>query len=247
MSVRFFLIFLFIAFPLFPLNGCAEHFPNINIPKSEPVSKYSANFHPNVVLVLGSGSARGFAHAGALKVLEENHIPIDLIIGTSAGSIIGSLYADNPSANSLQHILLSANEGKVINFSLLNIVHGPINGAGLQNFLVSNMHATSFDQLKIPFVAVATDLQTGKIHLFRSGPIAPAVNASSAAPPYFRPVSIYGREYIDGGIVDPVSVDVAKTYHPKIIIAVRLDYPLPKKNAYQCCWHFSSRTQHHAA
>jgi len=209
------------------LSSCATQFPKIDIPNTEPPAKKIDHLHPRVVLVLGSGSARGFSHAGVLKVLEDNHIPIDLIVGTSAGSIVGSLYADNPSADSLQNILLTAKRNEVIDFSLLNIPSGAVSGAGLQYFLIKNLHAASFDQLKIPFVAVAVDLQSGKIHVFKSGPIAPAVNASSAAPPFFRPVKIYGRTYVDGGLIDPVAVDVAKQFHPKIIIAVMLDYPLP--------------------
>lgn len=211
------------------LSGCAQKFPQIEIPISEPHSKRMDNLRPRVALVLGSGSARGFAHAGVLKVLEENNIPVDLIVGTSAGSIVGSLYADNPLAQTLQHTLLRAKRNEVIDFSPFNILTGSVSGAGLQNFLIKHLRAKSFDQLKIPFVAVAVDLVSGKSHAFKSGPIAPAVNASSAAPPFFRPVKIYGRTYIDGGLTDPVPVDIAKQFRPKIIIAVKLDYPLSKK------------------
>jgi NTE family protein len=210
------------------ITGCAsQQFPNLNIPKTEPTSARLKNFHPRVVLVLGSGSAKGFAHAGVLKVLEENHIPIDMIVGTSAGSIIGSLYADQPSADRLEKVLLTTRRDNVIDFSVLRIFNGAITGAALQNFLTRNMHATNFDQLKIPFIAVASDLQTGKVHAFSSGPIAPAVNASSAVAPLFRPVHIYGKTFVDGGFIDPVAVDVARSYHPKIIIAVKLDDKLP--------------------
>lgn len=208
--------------------GCAAPSPNLYVPQKEPTAHRVKQVHPEVILVLGSGSARGFAHAGVLKVLEENHIPIDMIVGTSAGSIVGALYADHPSASSLQQLLLSTSRNEVIDFSLMNISSGIISGNQLQNFLVKQLHAKTFDKLRIPFVAVATDLNTGKIHAFESGPIAPAVNASSAVPPFFRPVQLYGKTYIDGGMVDPVAVDVAQQYHPKIIIAVSLSSPLSK-------------------
>lgn len=215
---------LFILPALFFLTGCAaEQFPNLHVPRKEPVSTRLKYVRPRVILVLGSGSARGFAHAGVIKVLEENHVPIDMIIGTSAGSIVGSLYADNPSSKDLIHTLLTTKKENVIDFSLWKIVHGPISGAALQNFLASNLHARTFDETKIPFMAVATDLRSGRIHVFSAGPIPPAVNASSAASPLFRPVTIYGHTYVDGGFVDPVAVDVARQFHPKIIIAVKLD------------------------
>jgi NTE family protein len=214
-------VFLLIIVSLI-FTGCVTA-PQIPMPSQEPPTAYLDKLHPQVILVLGSGGARGFSHVGVLKVLEENHIPIDMIVGTSAGSIVGALYADQPSAAHLRNLLLSAKRDKVIDFSIFNIPTGAISGAGLQNFLYTNMHAKTFNQLRIPFVAVASNLETGQLHIFASGPIAPAVNASSAAPPFFRPVKMYGQLYADGGLIDPVSVDVAKRFHPKIIIAVRLD------------------------
>ena len=210
------------------LVGCVTTPPKMKIPPEEPSAHYLKKVHPRVVLVLGSGSARGFAHAGVIKALEDNHIPIDMIVGTSAGSIVGALYADNPSADKLKQLLLNTPRNEVIDFSLMDITQGAISGNSLQNFLVHNLKSELFEELPIPFVAVATDLHSGQIHVFGSGPIAPAVNASSAAPPFFRPVTLYGRTYIDGGVLDPVAVDVAESYHPKLIIAVSLDHPLSK-------------------
>lgn len=225
---RFFVQDLMILTILLLVSGCTASNPHVKIPQAEPSSSYLKKVHPRVVLVLGSGSARGFAHAGVIKVLEENHIPIDMIIGTSAGSIVGALYADNPSANSLHELLLTTPRNEVIDFSLMNLTQGPISGNGLQNFLVHHLKAQTFEDLQIPFAAVATDLDSGKLHVFGSGPIAPAVNASSAAPPFFRPVKLYGKIYVDGGLIDPVAVDVARRFHPKLIIAVILNHPLSK-------------------
>ena len=211
------------------LTSCATPVSHQVIPVKEPSAVYLNKIHPKVILVLGSGSARGFAHAGVLKVLEKNHIPIDLIVGTSAGSIVGALYADNLSAAKVEKILLLAERNKVIDFSLLNIMSGPISGTNLQIFINENIKHKTFDKLPIPLIVVAADLESGKIHHFKSGPIAPAVNASSAAPPFFRPVKLYGRTYVDGGVLDPVAVDVAEQFHPKVIIAVNLNHPLAKE------------------
>ncbi len=211
------------------LGGCAAQNPQLAIPQAEPSAAYLKHVHPRVVLVLGSGGARGFAHVGVIKALEENHIPIDMIVGTSAGSIIGALYADQPSSNSLRELLLATPRNDVIDFSLMNLTQGPISGNGLQNFLVHHLKAKKFEDLQIPFIAVATDLDSGKMHVFESGPIAPAVNASSAVPFFFRPVKLYGKTFVDGGLIDPVAVDVAQSFHPKLIIAVSLNHPLSKE------------------
>jgi NTE family protein len=211
------------------LAGCATSPVQNNFPQKEPPKTYFENQHPEVILVLGSGGARGFSHVGVLKVLEENHIPVDMIIGTSAGSIVGALYSDQPSADRVRKLLLEAKREKVIDFSFLGIPTGAISGKGLQEFLTTNMRAKNFEQTKIPYAAIATDFEAGRMHVFASGPIAPAVNASSAAPPFFRPVKLYGKTYADGGLIDPVAVDVAKRFHPKVIIAVRLDSVLSKE------------------
>jgi NTE family protein len=220
--------FLTLLTIIFLLESCAVKAPSLYIPAHEPPAYRLAHIHPRVILVLGSGSARGFAHAGVLNVLSKNHIPIDMIVGTSAGSIVGALYADHPSAARLQKILLTTPRKDVIDYSLLDIGNGIISGNQLQQFLVKTMRAKYFEHITIPLAVVATNLATGDIHVFASGPIAPAVNASSAAPPYFQPVKLYGSTYIDGGLADPVAVDVARRFHPKMIIAVSLNPPLSK-------------------
>lgn len=226
--VLYFLRLLILCF-IAQLSACLSVHPLIDMPAKELPLPSANTLKPQVVLVLGSGSSRGFAHAGVLQVLEKNHIPIDMIVGTSAGSIVGSLYADKPSASALIDLLLTTQRDEVINFSLRNIGSGLFQGEQLQKFLIKNMRAQSFEQLVIPFFAVATDFKTGKAHVFGSGPLAPSVNASSAVPPFFSPVPLYGKTYVDGGLVDPVAVDVASRFHPKIIIAVSLDSLLPEE------------------
>ena len=184
---------------------------------------------PRVVLVLGSGGARGLAHVGVLQVLEKAKIPIDLIIGTSAGSIVGALYADNPDAAALRDLMTDIKRKDFVDFSLLHILNGPIRGNALEQFMRTNMKAQDFSSLKIPFIAVATDLEKGEAYPIGSGPIAPAIHASAALPPYFHSVSLDGRTLVDGGVTAPLPVSIALTYRPQIVIAVNVSGLLPSK------------------
>lgn len=184
---------------------------------------------PRVILALGSGGARGLAHVGVLQVLEQANIPIDMIIGTSAGSIAGALYADNPNAAALREIFTDATRKNFVNFSLLHIFNGPITGTALEQFLQTNMKASDFSGLKIPFVAVASDLEKGVAYPIGSGPVAPAVHASAAMPLYFHSVQLNGRTLVDGGVTAPLPVAIARTYGPQVVIAVNVSGSLSSK------------------
>lgn len=182
---------------------------------------------PRVVLVLGGGSARGIAHLGVLKVLRKNRIPIDMIVATNAGSIVGAMYADNSSIKNIRTALLNASATDLIDISALHLLEGPITGNALQNFILKHVRAKTFDQLHTRLVATAMDVRTGQTIPLATGPIAPAINAACALPPYFHPVQLYGHLLVDGAVTDPVPVDVAKTFNPKVIIAVNLAPTLP--------------------
>lgn len=184
---------------------------------------------PRVALALGGGGARGLAHVGVLQVLEHAGVPIDLIVGTSAGSIVRALYADHPDAQALRELLTNVRRKDFVDFSLLHILNGPITGDALTKFLQSNMQASDFSDLKIPFVAVATDLEQGVVCPLDSGPIAPAVHASVALPPYFHSVSLGGRTLVDGGVTAPLPVSVAKSYQPEVVIAVSVSGSLSRE------------------
>lgn len=184
---------------------------------------------PRVAIVLGGGGARGLAHVGVLRVLEQAKVPIDLIVGTSAGSIVGALYADNPDATALQNLLTDATRKDFIDFSLLHILDGPVEGNALVRFLQTNMRADDFGGLKIRFVAVATDLGKGEVFPIDSGAVAPAVHASAALPPYFHSVSLGGRTLVDGGVTAPLAVNVALKYRPQVVIAVNVSGMLSSK------------------
>ncbi len=207
--------------------GCVS-VPNISIPPHEP-PPLQLSTHPRVALVLGGGGARGYAHVGVIKALENAGIPIDLIVATSAGSIIGALYADSSNADFVNRVMRKTHFFDFADFTIVSSGNGLISGRQLQHFLINNMRARSFNELKIPLVVVATDLTSGKEKPLSSGPIAPAVNASCAMPGAVHPVKIYGMTLIDGGMVAQLPVNIAKRYHPDIIIAVSLEADLPKK------------------
>ena len=180
----------------------------------------------NVALVLSSGGFRGAAHIGAIEVLEENGIKVDLIVGCSAGSFIGAFYADEPKVSAIKGKLMDASYEQLVDTSWINTLQapfcptGPIRGLALQEFMLKNMHSRDFKDLKIPLVIVTTSLLNNQTEIIESGPIIPAVHASSALPPYFAPVRVYQNVYVDGAVASPVPVKIAKKYKPKLIIAV---------------------------
>ncbi len=171
-----------------------------------------------IALVLGAGAAKGFAHIGVLKVFEANKIPIHMIVGTSAGSFVGSLYAYGYDGFQLQSLALTVQRGDIIDFVLPD--NGFIKGERLAEFIDKTLKNTPLEKLKIPFYAVATDLQNGQEVVFGKGDTGSAVRASCSVPGIFRPVQIGNRLYVDGGVVSPVAVDVAKRYGADIVIAV---------------------------
>ena len=210
------------------LAACAGSRPDINIPATQPNTNLSIP-QPRVALVLSGGGVRGFAHIGVIKALQEAGVPIDLIGGTSAGSIVGALYADQANINDVETSIKSVSLFNILDFNNIPRSQGVLQGYKLQKFLLQHMKAKTFDQLKIPLIVVATDLKTGAPVQLDSGPIAPAVQASAAIPALFDPVSLYGYELIDGGMSDPIAVDFVQPYHPKLIIAVNVAEQLPSK------------------
>jgi NTE family protein len=172
-----------------------------------------------IALVLGAGSSKGFAYIGVLKILESNKIPIHLIVGTSVGSAVGSLYAYGIDAFSLQKLAFSINQGDIID-PLVIPNNGFIKGEKLEEFINRSVKNTPMEKLKIPFYAVATDLERGEEILFAKGNTGTAVRASCSIPGIFRPVKISDKIYVDGGVVSPVAVEAAKRQGADVVIAV---------------------------
>ena len=175
-------------------------------------------------LALGSGSARGLAHVGVIQALEAYHIPIDMIAGTSIGSVIGSLYAAGASIDQLEEAALSMKKSKT--FSLIDptLPHsGLISGKKIEKMLNGlALKGKTFDDLRIPFAAVATDVESGVEVILNQGKLIDAVRASISIPGIFTPVKYQDYYLVDGGVVDPVPVDVLQKMGADIIIAVSL-------------------------
>ncbi|MBA3816858.1 MAG: patatin-like phospholipase family protein [Parachlamydiaceae bacterium] len=182
-----------------------------------------------LVLVLGGGGARGIAHVGVLEELEKANIPIDVVVGSSAGSIVGALYADGESTEHLKEVFLSLKSNYLMDLNLFACRYGLCQGRTLRRFLENNLDATTFEELKIPFYAVSTDLYSGELVPIGGGPIVAAIEASAAIPFIFTPVSLHGRVLVDGGVIDPCPVRVAKHFGADIIVAVELCNLLPPR------------------
>lgn len=177
-----------------------------------------------VGLVLGSGASRGWAHIGVIEALEEAGILIDFISGCSVGAYVGALYASG-SLGKLKEFLLRMDGQKI--FSYFDVVFprsGLLNGSKRVRELFS-MHteAQTFEELAIPVVMVATDLERGKKVVLKSGSIIDALRATMSCPGLFEPVRIHGRWLVDGGLVDPVPVGVARAMGAEVVIAVDLN------------------------
>ena len=217
------------------------------------VTSLLANDRPKIALVLSGGGARGAAHVGVLEILEKNHIPIDMIVGTSMGSFVGGLYASGKTPQEIAKMLVSTDWTKYIttDFKRQNIpmrkkeldyiYQGKIGlGINVDNEIVfptgvlqreplllkftketqNVRNIKNFDNLSIPFRAVATNIKNGSSVILKSGSLAEAIYASSSIPGGFQPININGIELVDGGVSDNLPIQIAKDMGADIIIAV---------------------------
>jgi len=177
---------------------------------------------PRVALVLGGGAARGFAHIGVIRVLEQEKIPIDLIVGTSVGSLIGAIYAHDRNSFELEWTAFALEKESIFDYGILNALSGMgvAKGEKLEAFVRTKVPVANIEDLKIPFAAVATDLNRGTRVILDKGPVAKAVRASSAIPGVFPPVTLQEKVLVDGGVVDNIPVSAAREKGADIVIAV---------------------------
>ncbi|MEY2876489.1 MAG: hypothetical protein RLZZ373_3860 [Pseudomonadota bacterium] len=178
---------------------------------------------PRIGLALGGGAARGFAHIGVIQVLEENGIHPDLVVGTSAGSVVAALYAAGNSGAQLATLADGMDESAITDWAFP--LRGAIRGEALAAYIRKNTGGKNIEQLKMPLGVVATDLADGQPILFQRGDTGTAVRASSSVPAVFQPVKIGEREYVDGGLVAPVPVRYAKQMGAEFVIAVDISSP----------------------
>ena len=179
------------------------------------------NNKPKVALVLGGGGAKGFAHVGVIKALEENGITPTLVVGTSVGSLVGSLYASGYNAKTLERLALTTTDSELTDFTLSN--QGFIEGIKLKNFINTKVAKRAIEDFPISFAAVAAEKDTLKKAVFTTGDAGLAVQASCSVPNVFIAPRIpekVGKKYIDGGVVSLVPVDSARELGADIIIAV---------------------------
>ena len=198
--------------------------------------------HPaKIALALGGGAARGFAHIGVIKALEAQGISPDIIVGTSAGSVVGALYAAGYNGFQIQELSMHMEEDQLIDGSgmyrciaetVITDKRGCIKGEALQDFINRNVKYRPIERLDKTFAAVATKLNSGEMMVFRTGNTGLAVRASSSVPVFFQPVTINDQDYVDGGLVTPVPVSVARSLGADFVIAVDIsDRPQDRTTA----------------
>jgi NTE family protein len=171
-----------------------------------------------IAVVLGAGASKGFSHIGVLKVLESHKIPVHMVVGTSAGAFVGSLYAYGYTPYELQAIALAIQKDDVADYIMPD--NGFVKGEKLENFINVKVKYTPIDKLKLPFYAVATNIKTGEEIVFGRGNTGMSVRASCSIPGIFNPVVISDKYYVDGGLVSPLAIDVARRFGADVVIAV---------------------------
>ncbi len=171
-------------------------------------------------IALGGGAARGFAHIGVLKALEARNIPVEIVAGTSAGSVVGALYASGMNALQINKLALTMDESSISDWATPFRSRGLLQGVALQNFLNKTLNNRPIEKMVKPLGVVATDLKNGQAILFQRGNTGLAVRASCSVPSVFEPVRIGDREYVDGGLVSPVPASYARKMGADFVIAV---------------------------
>lgn len=176
---------------------------------------------PKVALVLGGGAAKGIAHVGVIKALEDNGIKPDIIVGTSVGSLVGSLYASGMSADTLKKVTLATPDSALMDFTFSN--QGFVEGVKLKNFINKQVNNRPIEDFPIKFAAIATERDTLAKTVLDFGNAGLAVQASCSIPNIFIAPRIpekVGKKYIDGGVSSLVPVDTARELGADIVIAV---------------------------
>ena len=191
------------------------------------MSQLNKNYRKKVGLALSSGGLKGFAHIGVIKILEQNHIPIDFIAGSSIGALVGGIYAANKDIKQLEEIVLEADFKKTFGFLDPIVKKGLLKGQKIKQFINQRLAHKDFKDLKIPLAIVATNLKTGEIEVIKDGNLASAIRASISIPVIFQPVRRDEKLLIDGGLTMPIPVNVLKSMGADIVIAVNL-YNYPK-------------------
>ncbi|WP_417900648.1 patatin-like phospholipase family protein [Bacillus haimaensis] len=177
---------------------------------------------PKIGVALGSGGARGFAHLGVLKVLQDENIPIDLIAGSSMGALVGSFFAMGHDMDRLYKIATAFKRKYYLDFTVPKM--GFISGNRVKDLFRMFTQNKNIEDLAIPLSIVTTDLEKAEKVVLTSGSIADAVRASISIPGIFVPEKLNGRLLVDGGVVDRVPVSVAKEMGADLVIAIDVSH-----------------------
>lgn len=178
----------------------------------------SALFKKDIALVLSGGGARGLVHIGVLEVLEREKIPIQLIVGTSIGALIGGVYLTG-NLQELKNFFLKQTKRSVFGLFISKPSReGLLDGNNITSHLSKFIKGKRIEDLSMPFIAISTDLESGKIVAIDKGDLLTAIRASISIPGIFVPVHNKHLTLVDGGVVDPVPVDIANKYAKKIIV-----------------------------
>lgn len=179
---------------------------------------------PRIGLALGSGAARGAAHVGVIKLLEQENIPIDIIAGTSVGAFIGALYAGGQPVSAFEKVLPTVRWGQLVNFVMPP--KALVSNHPMARFVEKYIGPVNFEDLPIPFAAVAADAVSGEAFIFNKGRVSHAICASTAIPGFIKPVQHQQRYLVDGAVVNPVPVALTKSMGADVVIAVDLSTPV---------------------
>ncbi|MDE5667652.1 MAG: patatin-like phospholipase family protein [Clostridia bacterium] len=172
-------------------------------------------------LALGSGGARGVAHAGFLEALEEENIKPDFISGCSMGAVVGGCYASGMTVSEIKEAILALKMWDILDVTPSVISKMSIlRGRKMLNLLIKHLRVKNLQDTPIPFRCVATELYSGKLHVFHKGNAAKAISASSSIPTVFRPVKIDGKMFVDGGCLCRVPVKTVKEMGADVVVAV---------------------------
>lgn len=193
-------------------------------PSRRPAPQTSS---PSIGLALGSGGARGLAHIGAIQVLEEHEVSIDVVAGSSIGALVGALYCSGNDGEALHQIASDTTLLKIIPLFDPSLRHGFLGGTKLERLIKKFVGGRRVEECQIPLAVIATDLRSGEVVVFREGDLASVVRASISVPWVFRPVEIDGRLLADGGLSMPVPAEPVRDIGADVVIAVDLDWERP--------------------
>lgn len=197
--------------PLAPAAPAAPATPPVPAAPAKPL---------RIGLALGGGAARGFAHIGVIKALEARGLQADLICGTSAGSVVGALYASGMNGIAINKLALTMDQASISDWAMPFRTRGFLQGVALQNYINTTLANRPIEKMARPLGIVATDLRSGQPILFQRGNTGVAVRASCSVPSIFEPVTVGGHEYVDGGLVSPVPASFARRMGADFVIAV---------------------------